>query len=372
MLALDIRFNVYKVKYDTLDRLTHALFRSQKISNVNIFISLDDIYWHCRNGQSNHEFQCCGNMASKQLVSNVLNLMAHYREWAVRKKLNVKVYAYYTTATVFENRTIMHDFRSSYNRRNDLSNADCYYVNNCIREAAPVLKTVTQYIDGVYIVDTRGMEPSAFPYLFTSELSENVTDWNFLISRDIVEFQYSYYDKFSVIYPKGDDSMLLDTPTTWNFIAKREKVESNYLYKYPDTFLPITLSIVGDKKRSIPKIRGLSWRTLMNMMDTVITENPGLDPYSHAMKFLDNMESKNYDMNMIQTNLTLVQPTFNAVLASDVVKESIKLQFIDTPDYNSLMELNRNPDLFASCPINIRFLTRVEDVKNISPFKLSY
>lgn len=369
---MDIRFNAYKVKYDKLDHLTRTLFHSQKIDRLNMFISLDDIYWHCRNGQSNREFQCCGNMAPKQLVSNVLNIIAHYREWAVRKNVDVKVYAYYTLSSVFENRTLLHDYRSTYNRMCDLSNADCYYVNNCVKEAAPIIKTVTQYIDGVYVVDTRGMEPSAFPCLLVNELSDTPADWNFLITKDVVEFQYAYYDKFSVIYPKGDDSLLLDTPTTWNFIAHKEKVESQYLYKYPDVFLPMTLAIVGDKKRSIPKIKGLSWRTLMNMMDTIIVENQGLDPYSHAMKFLDMMEAKNYDMHLIQNNLTLVQPSTNASLASDMVKENIRLQFIDTPDYNSLMELNRSPDLFASCPINIRFLTRVGDVKTISPFKLSY
>lgn len=371
-MALDIRFNMYKVKYDKLDHLTRTLFHSQHISTVNIFISLDDIYWHCRNGQSNHEFQCCGNMAPKQLVSNVLNIIAHYREWAVRKNLTVKVYAYYTMSTIFENRSIRHDYRSNYISRSDITNADCYYVNNCIREAAPILKTVTQYIDGVYVVDTRGLEPSAFPHLMATELSDSPADWNFLITKDIVEFQYAYYDKFSVIYPKGDDSMLLDTPSTWRHIANKEKVESEYLYKYPDAFLPITLAIVGDKKRSIPKIKGLSWRTMMRMMDDIIVDNTGLDPYSHAMKFLDSLEAKNYKMSEIQTNLNLVQPSTNAALASDVVKENIRLQFIDTPDYNSLMELNRSPELFASCPINIRFLTRVGDVKPISPFKLNY
>ena len=61
---MDVRFNAYKAKFDTLDSLTKDIFNSQQIDKVNIFISLDDVYWHCRNSNVNREFQCCGNLAS--------------------------------------------------------------------------------------------------------------------------------------------------------------------------------------------------------------------------------------------------------------------------------------------------------------------
>lgn len=369
---MDIRFNAYKVKFDMLDYLTLPIFKSQELRTVNMFISLDDVYWHCRNGQANREFQCCGNIAPKQLVSNVLNLMAHYREWLARKNVNVRVFAYYSTSSIFEMKTLMHDYRASYNKRNDVANADCYYVNTCIRESAGILKTITQYIEGAYVIDTRGMEPAAFPYVCATKFKEYEADWNFLVTKDIVEFQYAYYEKFSVIYPKGEYSKVLDTPAMWEHVAHKEKVESQYLYKYPDVFFPVALAIVGDKKRSIPKVKGLGWRTIMSMMDDIIAENPGLDGYSYTMKFLDNMEQKKYNMETIQGNLDIIQPKSSAMMTSEVAIENIHIQFIDIPDYNSLNDLNRNPDMFALCPINIRFLTRQNDVKAISPFKLTF
>ena len=128
---MDARFNAYKVKYDNMDLMTRPIFISQKIDRANIFISLDDIYSRLKNSQVNREFQCCGNLATKQMISNILNLVAHYREWAVRKKINVKMIVYYSTSSIFESKSIYKGYRDYYNERNDINNPDCFFINNC-------------------------------------------------------------------------------------------------------------------------------------------------------------------------------------------------------------------------------------------------
>ena len=370
---MDVRFNAYKVKYDLLDSLTRDLFKSQRIDRVNIFISLDDIYWKCRNSNVNREFQCCGNLAPRQLVSNVLNLMAHYREWAVRKDVNVKVFAYYTSAaSIFYNRAFIRNYRSTYSDKANLDNGDCYYVNSCIKESAEILRTITQYIDGAYVIDTKKFEPAAFPYLCANEFDDMKADWNFLVTKDTVELQYSYYPKFSVIYPRGDESDLLTSGNIWKFISDREKVTATKYKKYSSLFFPVALAIVGDKKRDIPKIKGISWRGIFNFMDEIIEKNPDFTPTSYISAFLKECEKRKYDIEQINVNVDVLQPSFNCDTANKLTKENIRAQFIDVPDYNNLVDLNKRPDMFAECPINIKFLTNQHTVKAINPFKLNY
>ena len=369
---MDARFNAWKVKFEMLDQITRPIFISQRISTVNIFISLDDIYSRLKNSQVNREFQCCGRLATKQMISNILNLVAHYREWAVRKRVNVKMIVYYTTSVVFESKMFIPNYRKYYNEKNSFNNSECFYINECIREAASMLTTIFQYIDSAYIIDTGKVEPSAFPYICATEYPEFNSDWNFLITRDYVEIQYALFNKFSVIYPKGEESLLINAGNLWSFIASREKIEGSLSNKYPPVAYVPLLAVMGDKKRSIPKVKGLSWKTLFNIMDDIKEKNPDLDDSNIIIKFMECLEKRRCDMNMIQNNNDVISMKYIADITNTISKEYMKSQFIDTPDYANLIDLNRQPNMFERCPINIKFLTDQVEVKAIDPFKIGF
>ena len=84
------------------------------------------------------------------------------------------------------------------------------------------------------------------------------------------------------------------------------------------------------------------------------------------------LKDKNYDSDQISKNYDVLSVKFMSTFTNDISKELIKTQFIDTPDYASLIDLNRQPNMFERCPINIRFLTRQFDINEIDPFKLGY
>ena len=368
---MDARFNAYKVKYDNMDLMTRPIFISQKIDRANIFISLDDIYSRLKNSQVNREFQCCGNLATKQMISNILNLVAHYREWAVRKKINVKMVVYYSTSSIFESKSIYKGYRDYYNERNDINNPDCFFINNCIREAVSILTTIFQYIDSAYIINTGKVEPAIFPYICANEFPEFRADWNFIVTKDEVELQYASFEKFSIIYPKGEDSKILSSISeVWELVAEREKIHESLCKKYPDVYI-LALSLMGNKKRSIKKIKGISWRTIFDRFDKTISCGD-YHPSLVGSDFLKWLKDKNYDSDQISKNYDVLSVKFMSTFTNDISKELIKTQFIDTPDYASLIDLNRQPNMFERCPINIRFLTRQFDINEIDPFKLGY
>ena len=95
---MDIYFNSSKIRFELLDQLTKPLFATKPIKTLNVFINLDNLFSRLKNSKINQEFQACGAGAPKQFISNVFNLIAHYRQWAVRRRCDVKVYAYYTSS----------------------------------------------------------------------------------------------------------------------------------------------------------------------------------------------------------------------------------------------------------------------------------
>lgn len=369
---MDVRFNAWKVKFDMLNDFTKPIFSSQKIHSVNIFISLDDIYSRLKNSQINREFQCCGRLAPKQMISNILNLVGHYREWSVRKGCSTKVIVYYTTSMVHESKMFIKDYRKYYNEKNSINNPDCFYINECIREAASVLTTIFQYIDSAYIIDTGKVEPSVFPYICATEFSDFNADWNFLLTRDYVELQYATFEKFSVIYPKGDESLLITSGNLWEFIAYKEKIEGSLCKKYPPIMYVVLLAAIGDKKRNIPKTRGINWKTLFNIMDDILESNPEIESYTLGLKLMNSLEKRKCDINAIHVNNDVISMRYIADITNSISKEFIRSQFIDTPDYSSLIDLNRQPNMFERCPINIKFLTDQVQTKAIDPFKIGF
>ena len=353
---MDIHFNSLKVKFETLDYLTRDLFKSKPIRTLNIFINLDNLFSRLKNENVNREFQACGAGASKQFISNVFNLIGHYRQWAVRKQTAVKVYAYYTSSEgVFENRVYNKDYRKYYASKCDLAASNYFYVNTCILESQQSFKTISKYIDGIYILDSRIAEPAAVPYLIQKEVRD--ADWNFIISKDDFDLQYALIEKFSIIYPRGIDSELITRDTLWSFISRRENIQIPFPERLPSDLYLLAYAVTGDKRRSVPKLKKIGWRTLFEILMGISDGFTDVSTVSLTNKFVEYLNNHNFDSNALNDNLICLNAKLNVEYMSMAVKEFIKQQIMDVPDYENLYELNRNPAMFLNFPLNLKFLT---------------
>lgn len=353
---MDIHFNILKVKYETLDYLTKPLFDSKPIRTLNIFINLDNLFSRLKNDKINQEFQACGAGASKQFISNVFNLIGHYRQWAVRKKTQVKVYAYYTSSEGgFENKIHIKKYRSYFAKKCDLAASDYFYINTCINESYQSFQIISKYIDGVYLIDSRLAEPAVIPYLIQSEVRD--ADWNFVVSRDDFDLQYSLMDKFSVIYPKGFDSEVITRNTLWDFISRRESISIPNIKRVPSELYILAYAVIGDKRRSVPRLKRMGWRTLFDILSDLSDGFTDTSFVSLANKFVKYLDDHHFDGNDLNDNLMCLNAKMNVDYMSTATKEFILAQLSDVPDYESLHDLNRNPSLFLNFPINLKFLT---------------
>lgn len=364
---MDVHFNVCKVKYQQLNDITSPIFESKSIKTLNVFINLDDLYWRLRNSHINQEFQACGTLASKMLISNTLNLIAHYRQWGARKNVSTKVYAYYTGAKRgFASRIYIPLYRQYYVDKCNLGNADIFYVNNAIQEADTLMKTISNYIDGIYIIDTGILEPSCLPLLINDKVRQ--ADWNILISRDEFELQYVTYDKFTYIYPAGDYSKSILAGDVWSHIANKEKIETPNVNKYPPELIILALAVVGNKRRSIPKVKGMGWRTLFNIVDDLVEKANDFSFITLADAMINKIVGKNVNIEDINNKLSVINMGECVKSVDDTIISFITNQLVDIPDYENLHELNRSPQMFASCPLNLQFLTDEGNYSTKNPF----
>ncbi len=351
---MDIHFNSYKVKYMKMDQMMSPIIRSKNIKTANIFINLDDIFHKLHRPQVNTEFQLAGEHAGKQVISNIMNVIAHYRQWAVRKGWETRVIGYYTSAYRggFKNKLYVSKYRKKFIDINNPVTADYYFINQGIHDADKLFKVISQYIDKVYIIDSRFLEPSIIPYFFSTEVFS--ADWNIVISRDTYDMQYAYMDTWSFIYPKGDNTRIVDKSNIWDTIASFEKVKT-YSNTYSPFLYPATICVVGDKYRNIPRIKRVGWATLFKILDRVSEYSDDKTQTTIQLLLFEELVGKTTTLEMIKNNLNAIDIPAQVKRMGEIDRADIHAQIIDVPDYENLMELNRLH--FSKYPINLPFLT---------------
>lgn len=351
---MDIHFNAYKMRYNTLDNYFKSIFKSQNIKSLNIFISLDDVFHTLHRPLTNNEFQVCGRDASKQLIANILNLIAHYKQWGSRQNTDCKVVCYYTSASAnFKNNIYVASYRKKFKDYMDKTNTNFYFINEAIRESYNLLKIISQYIEDIYIIDSGYIEPSAIPFYISEDVY--VADWNIIISRDAYDLQYSYMDKWTYISPRGDNSHIINKSNIWDYIASKEKVEID-TNKYDAKLYNFALAIVGDKYRNIPRLKRVGWKTLFKLFESQYNEySSNLSKTTMELLMVQKLVSKTLSIDDINNNLSASNVKLQYENFGDIDKASIDSYLHDIPDIDNLQELNKI--YFSKYPINMVFLT---------------
>ena len=202
-------------------------------------------------------------------------------------------------------------------------------------------------------------------------ISEDIhsADWNLYISRDPYDLQYSYRNKWSLLSPKGEFSRVINQYGIWEYVNYKEKVfKEEKDLKYPYELYILARAVVGDRYRSIPRLRKIGWKTLFKFLDEIIAENPDASVTTLKIKLIEKIKGKSILTNEeINDNLNSINVELQKESMMEIDKALITSQIIDVPDYNNLQELNRFQ--FLKYPLNLQFLcNKPEDQKPKSPF----
>jgi len=349
---MDRTYNGFKVRYEILNEKFLPNRAAFGIKTINIFISLDYFFRYLHKYNISQEFQTTGGTVYKQMVSNIINLAAHYKNWAVKEHLAPNIYLIYTSSHTFKNSVHVSKYREEYNKIYDLTNPDYYQVNATILSACKLLPAIIKYIPHVYLIDTHYLEPSIVP-LMISEMKP--ADWNLLVSKFEYDLQYLMYDNWSVVSPKGDESDIINKKTLWDVICRGAGLEEP-IYFHPSIFLSCK-TILGDRFRSIPKLTRTGWKTVFKWMNEVADGSNEDSIYEvqldHLQKFVEarKIEGTAFDENFYCTS---VRSQVDATM--DIDRNIVVSQLVDMRDERALDEANEK--LFKDYPLNIYFLLK--------------
>ena len=375
---MDVHFNARKVKFEDLNKLTDGVSRSQSIHTVNLFINIDDMLHSLHRPQTEYEIQVSGGSVSQvilQLTSNILNLGAHYREWALRKGWYPYTFFVYTSAMngPFENSMYVEKYRDYFIQTNSPLNQKFGVLNQAIPKALALVANICQYIPHVYAIDSSFQEPSVMPYTIAERFSKR--DWNFIVTRDRYDFQYVNHPRWSVIYPDYAEESVLVTPANlWSVIAKKEKIEPEYQKNYPLSAYPIAVAIVGNPYRSLPRMRGCGWKTFYSILSEA--EVQSYDSTSAGFEELLLLTlRKRFQTRRIGNLIDIVNASLECIdvrrqseRGSEITETFVTTMMTDIPDYENLVTIDRC--YFTKFPINIPFLTH-EKPALVSNFKFT-
>lgn len=319
---------------------------------INVYINLDDLYHRIHRPYTEQEFQTTGQNASRQIVSNLLNLIAHYKNWAAKEHMQCIVFLLYTTSTVFKNAVRVPGYRRYFNQINSSINMDFYHINSAIIGGYSILQVMTKYVHNAYAIDTSYLEPSMVPMFLSREYP---ADFNLLVSRDEYDFQYVMFNNWAIVVPKGEESGLVTKGNLWETVRERNAIKESF-YFHPELFV-WAKTILGDKYRSIPKLTRTGWKTVIRYLQNVSNQDMTEDmleiQLNELMHFIEKKKIEDTDFN---NNLycTSVKEQADAMLDSD--RAIITHQIVDMEDTRALQEVNQT--IFREFPIELSKLLR--------------
>jgi len=290
-MTIDPLFNMHKIRFTKLDELiSNNCSDITNKSNINVFINFETILSTLTKGDIEKYFRMTRNNKVFEFISNILNLASHYRLYFSKNKLFSKIFIYigYPFDSVFKNKSINPNYRCTYNHKYGAGMTN-FSTHDVVSESIDQSKTIFEYIDNVYLIASGIVEPALIPTIVNDDQDNKAI--NFLVTKDPYEYQYvnkGYY----ILRPKSDKSYLVSKNNVIDIMKQENNIVSDIMV---DTeYLPFILSLLGDKKRNIEKVRGIGFGRLIKLIQL------------------------NLDMNILSPNV------FNINLLSDVLKPEIR------------------------------------------------
>ncbi len=330
---MDIIFAMHKIKYTSLDRL-FIDFDLKK--NINLYINIEDVI-----SKFKHSFFTIKSERSIQqntisLVSNIINLAAHYKVYFSRKNKNIKIFIYgnYPLKDINpSNREILESYRLKYYNfySNDVEHHS--YIET-INNTIPMVLEIIKYIPDIYFIPSGTIESSLVPKI----LSEDNKGTNIILTTDRYEYQYVNHDFYILKIQKKDNHKLLTTDNIIKQLSIEYDLIDDYVSSLSALNIPILYSFTGDIKRSIPNIKFLSMKRAVKIINTAIEKNiisKDISDISSIIEYIDNKYrvevSEYFNVIDIHSQISRVS-TLDKLYINDFI--------IDKFDISSLKELN--------------------------------
>ena len=356
--TVDKIFNSHKIKFGIMEILFRDVEVKEAIHTVNIFINIESIYHLFHNQYVEDSIIAMDKKELSQfhscVISNTLNLAAHYRWFFTKNKISTNIVFYMNQYSKYiHQNNFLHNkkYRDKY-VYNYTDNPNYEGINLIMKSVLKALDNIVDYIDGVYFVSSDRIESSLIPMVMIEDklLKGQI---NLMVTRDDYDLQY-VNKKFLVMYPKGDESCIVTKDNLFNVI--QQKYEFFNDYKLPSYLFSFILAVVGDKRRSIGKIKGVGWSTIYKNLTKLfkkmdISEDEYISFEQLALAIKEDPTAPESNREKVISNYMCIDLDRQYAMVSEAQKLSIERQILDRYEADALKKLNTK--YFEDFPINI-------------------
>lgn len=342
---MDIIFNLFKVRFKVLeDLIKKEEIMIQKNSKVNIFINLDCVFNYLASSPSlENELQIMNDKRKAyMMISNIINLAAHYRLFFSKNQIysNVFIYTTFPFNANVKNKDYFPEYRYPYSSKftNKPSNI---LLSNLIEDNIDLASMILEYIKGVYFIQSRSFENSLVPELV---IDEKPGFLNFLVTTD--PYDYQYVNKgFVIVHPKKEESFLVTRNNLWEQIGMGSKINAS-LYSF-------VLSVTGNKLRGLPKIKGMGIKSVIKVLEKALDSKVISNEVTNIGMLIRLIRDEYVEM--VLTNYHCIDLDFQKSYVHMSAKLEIVKQLVDKFDNLGLQELSNQ--YFKEYPLNLEEIT---------------
>lgn len=336
-------FNILKMKYkDYDDSLTMRHFVQG--DKVNVFINIETVYKHLSMIMDLERKIIIQRDFDTLMISNILNLAAHYKRFFVTNGCDARVFLYSTDleSEEFNQFKYNEDYRSYYLIKYNSNPKFVVLTDHLKGKILPDVRTYCEFIPNVFYVASKNIEGSLIPYLI-SKLDESRK--NVIIGGELYDTQYSALPNFVNHYIRKGynvNAIYSDINGYLKDIMKKDlddDPDAKDVFQYYNMYSSL-MAVLGDKIRSIDGLNGVGVKTLQRYIENGITEKviqlQTTNPEILGDIFHDEEMKENFINNYYCSSILAM---YNELTEAE--KSSILKQLVNRSDPNTLQAINR-------------------------------
>lgn len=338
-----ICFNMLKLRYSIYDESITTLDVLKPTDKVNVFINLETAWKYLSTVKDLERKLLVDRSFKITMISDIINVAAHYKEFFKNNGLDTKVYLYNTAFDseigAFNESMINEDFRSYYINKYNSNPKFVLLTEALMDDVLPRVSTLCEFIPDVYFINVNNVDSSMIPLVFAEQ---DKSRKNFVISGDRYETQFAFEDNFvDHLYLRSyaNSSISCKLEEYVKAIFKTEMTNEEKELYTNRSFYVLLLACLGDKYRSIDGITGVSYKTITKLLfqglnARIITKD------TKSIDMIANIFSEDKRSEVIENfNALDMRESFENLLVG--TKKEILLKAVDRSDLNGLMEMNR-------------------------------
>lgn len=340
-----ICFNMLKLKYSVYDESISSLNVLQPTDKVNVFLNIETILNYLSTIKDLEQKLVLNPSFRVDMVADLINVAAHYKEFFKNNGLDTKVFLYMTDLTSeiesFHESKYNIDYRCYYLNKYNGNPKFALLTEGFVSDILPMAQNICDFIPDVYLIRSKNIEGSLIPFIVSEKYPDRK---NFIVSGDMYETQYEFLPNFTHHLFKrhfGNSNLSVSVPQYIRALTKRDELNANEKEIFSHYgFYTLLLSCIGERYRSIDSINGIGVMTLGKLIQNQLNQLK-ISKDTENVNMLSTMFDDAFTKECVEENYQAINLKHSTSLLLEGEKKSILSQIEDRIDLNSLMKLNQ-------------------------------